>query len=56
MTAVTKGFEELAGRKIYGLQLPSLVLTQEQVRSDRDTKKNRDEPEQAVGPFGEAVS
>lgn len=56
VTTVTKGFEEVAER-FMALQLPPLVLTQEQVYSDRDTKtqtwQNR---RQGAGPFGEAVS
>lgn len=40
VTTVTKGFEEVAEREIYGPPTPS-VLTQKQVYSDRDTKSHR---------------
>lgn len=39
VTTVTKGFEEVAEREIYGLPTPS-VLTQRQVYNDRDMKSH----------------
>lgn len=41
VTTVTKGFEKVAKREIYGPPNPPLVLTQEQVCSDRDTLSQR---------------